>query len=403
MSTLKVNKLRDTAGSADAITLDPNGGAVLAGVTTVSTVKVGSGVTISSDGDVFTTGIATSSTVIVGSGVTISESGIEASGIGITCANINGAQIGGRRNIFINGDMQVAQRATSITASGSYGIDRWWLAHNGTTTMARDTTVPSGEGFDYSFKLSNISGGDAAIGQPIELITAGKQGGLASGKKITFSFYAKCDSGTDGITVICNFRQAKYSSTNQVSFTGSGSGVTLTTTWTRFVVTMTIPTCHSGSTMAAFELNGISGTSHFTGFQMEIGSQATSFEHLGSGEELALCQRYFYRIGGKSNAYQLVGNGFIGLNGGTRCAKVVINFPTTMRATPTLEVIGTDSFSADTGGAAATFPCTATGTGGGLWSAASTGDIAWLDFGRTSGGEPAVGTAVVVYLSLIHI
>ena len=59
MSTLKVNKLRDTAGSADAITLDPNGGAVLAGVTTVSTVKVGSGVTISSDGDIFHTGVCT--------------------------------------------------------------------------------------------------------------------------------------------------------------------------------------------------------------------------------------------------------------------------------------------------------------------------------------------------------
>ena len=40
MSTLKVNKLRDTAGSADAITLDPNGGAVLAGVTTVTGVSI---------------------------------------------------------------------------------------------------------------------------------------------------------------------------------------------------------------------------------------------------------------------------------------------------------------------------------------------------------------------------
>ena len=59
MSTLKVNKIRDTAGSADAITLDPNGGAVIAGVTTVSTIKVGSGVTISSDGDVFHTGVCT--------------------------------------------------------------------------------------------------------------------------------------------------------------------------------------------------------------------------------------------------------------------------------------------------------------------------------------------------------
>ena len=90
MSTLKVNKLRDTAGAADAITLDPNGGAVLAGVTTVTSVKVGAA-------------------------VTISESGIEASGIGITCASINGTQIGGRRNLIINGAMEVAQRGTSST------------------------------------------------------------------------------------------------------------------------------------------------------------------------------------------------------------------------------------------------------------------------------------------------
>ena len=64
MSTLKVNKLRDTAGSADAITLDPNGGAVLAGVTTVSTVKVGSGVTITSDGDIFHTGVCTATSFV---------------------------------------------------------------------------------------------------------------------------------------------------------------------------------------------------------------------------------------------------------------------------------------------------------------------------------------------------
>ena len=64
MSTLKVNKLRDTAGSADAITLDPNGGAVLAGVTTVSTVKVGSGVTITSDGDIFHTGVYTATSFV---------------------------------------------------------------------------------------------------------------------------------------------------------------------------------------------------------------------------------------------------------------------------------------------------------------------------------------------------
>ena len=36
-----------------------------------------------------------SSNINVGAAVTISESGIEASGIGITCASINGTQIGG--------------------------------------------------------------------------------------------------------------------------------------------------------------------------------------------------------------------------------------------------------------------------------------------------------------------
>ena len=54
------------------------------------------------------TGIAT-----VGSAVTISESGIEASGIGITCANINGGAIGGRRNLIINGDMRICLLYTS--------------------------------------------------------------------------------------------------------------------------------------------------------------------------------------------------------------------------------------------------------------------------------------------------
>ena len=34
---------------------------------------------------------------------------------------------------------------------------------------------------------------------------------------------------------------------------------------------------------------------YITGVQMEIGSQATNFEHRSFGEELALCQRYYYQ------------------------------------------------------------------------------------------------------------
>ena len=53
-----------------------NTGIQLAGVTTVTTLHVGSGVTLSSDGDVFATGISTfSEDIKVGSGVTISPDG----------------------------------------------------------------------------------------------------------------------------------------------------------------------------------------------------------------------------------------------------------------------------------------------------------------------------------------
>ena len=35
-----------------------------------------------------------------------------------------------------------------------------------------------------------------------------------------------------------------------------------------------------------------------TGLQLEIGKNATDFEYRPYGEELALCQRYFYKLGG---------------------------------------------------------------------------------------------------------
>ena len=116
MSTLKVNKIRDTAGSSDSITLDPNGGAVIAGVTTVSTVKVGSGVTITSDGDIFHTGVCTATTF---SGA---FSGNAASLTQIPAANIVGVCTSG------------------LTKTGGFGgitqADQWRLTANFDTNQA---------------------------------------------------------------------------------------------------------------------------------------------------------------------------------------------------------------------------------------------------------------------------
>ena len=92
------------------------------GIATLGTTVVGSAVTINSTGinvsgittisnlrstNANLTGITTTSSIIVGTAVTINSTGINAPGIGITIANVNGGQLGGSRNMVINGSMVV--------------------------------------------------------------------------------------------------------------------------------------------------------------------------------------------------------------------------------------------------------------------------------------------------------
>ena len=65
------------------------------------------------------------------------------------------------RNITINGDMSIAQRATSVTGTtdGYKTCDRWNFKRSvGTIDLAQSTDVPSGLGFAKSFKVAVTSG-----------------------------------------------------------------------------------------------------------------------------------------------------------------------------------------------------------------------------------------------------
>ena len=117
MSTLKVNKLRDTAGSADAITLDPNGGPVIPGVTTVSTIKVGSGVTISSDGDVFHTGVCTA-TSFVGDAANLTKIPA-ASIVGVCTSGLT--KTGGFSAVFAEAVVNSGDGSPSVVRSTGFG------------------------------------------------------------------------------------------------------------------------------------------------------------------------------------------------------------------------------------------------------------------------------------------
>ena len=343
MSTLKVNKIRDTSGSADAITLDPSGGAVLAGVTTISTARI-------------TTGINTS--IQVGGGVTISESGIEASGIGITCANINGTQIGGKRNIIINGAMNIAQRGTSSTPTNSgdsYPIDRFIMqnSNSGAYTVSQSSTAPDNI-FKNSLKL-DVTTADTALTaaqycQFQQRIEAQNLNVVQNFRQpVTFSFWVRSNkTGNYSFTL-----QQPDNSNRQMS---GQYTINAANTWEKKIIT--VPADSSGlvnndngsglivtwglaygsnynsgslSTNNAFktyattdfgagqEVNILDSTSnewYLTGVQMEVGTQATDFEHCSVGEELALCMRYFEKV--VCHSFPMAPAGNNGVNSETR-------------------------------------------------------------------------------------
>ena len=371
MSTLKVNKLRDTAGSADAITLDPNGGAVLAGVTTISTARV-------------TTGI-TSTSLQVGAAVTITESGIEASGFGITCANINGTQIGGRRNIIINGAMNVAQRATSSTSGGGYNtidrIDYRVYGADETPTQAQvdvaSGTSPYTEGFRKSFKFTNGNQSSGAAVDDYLFIFYQVEGQdiVQSGWNytdpnsfITMSFWVKSSVAQN----FYGYLRSRETTEQSIAFdTGSLSA----NTWTKVVRTFpgnsnivmandngqglgiyfsqffgTDRTNSSKSTTAwaAYDNDARTpdqtstwwttddATWEITGLQLEVGSQATAFEHRSFAEELSLCRRYYQQY------TNIVGTGYASDSANTSYHHG-FTFPVEMRSAPTYSITNTGS------------------------------------------------------------
>ena len=301
---------------------------------------------------------ATITTAKVGAAVTITESGIEASGIGITVANINGTQIGGRRNIFINGAMQVAQRGTSSTDDG-YVIDRIQVDRGGVDeapTQAQvdvaSGTTPYSLGFRKALKITNGNQtGGAGSMDYIRVKTFHEAQNIANSgwnytstsSFVTLSFWVKAS--------VAQTYQV-YMKTSDGTAQGYVFEFALTAdTWTKIVETIPgnsnlqidndngrgleisiLPFIGNTYTTASPTLNAWGAwdandsrkdmtstwyttndaTFEVTGIQLEVGAQATPFEHLSFGEEINLCKRYFQKytdLMQAGQAYQAVTNG----------------------------------------------------------------------------------------------
>jgi hypothetical protein len=261
------------------------------------------------------------------------------------------------RNLFHNGSLLVWQRsvgALNVTAStpGYTTADRFWSYQTGTVGVTTTRVAAALARFPYAIRwgrpIGNSTTGLTGLGQTLETIDSLR----LAGQTVTLSFYAR--KGTDFTASSSNVAVKLYtgkgtdqSSVNMVagswttSATPIDSTATLTTTWQRFTYTVTLP---SDITQIGLSLSwtptGTAGPDdnvYLTGVQLEAGSVATEFEFKAISQELINCQRYYWRLGGVTNAFPLM---TLYQSGGSGVDVPFMN-PVFMRISPTVTRSGT--------------------------------------------------------------
>jgi hypothetical protein len=209
------------------------------------------------------------------------------------------------KNKIINGGFDIWQRGTSFSTNNVYTADRWVIvgASGQTVSVSQQSFTPgtapvSGYEGTYFARLgwSGTPSGTYWFTQRIEDVRT------LAGQTVTLSFWAKASSTTSALTPM--FEQNFGSGGSSVVST-TGSAITLTTSWQRFTQTFSIPSI-SGKTIGTnsyIEVRPFNGSTAVTGnsidiwgVQVEKGSIATEFEQRFIGDELKMCQRYFYNI-----------------------------------------------------------------------------------------------------------
>lgn len=261
------------------------------------------------------------------------------------------------RNRIINGDVRIWQRgttATGIYSAGSSGYvtaDRWCYYSTTSMTSSQSSSVPSG--FQYSLKIQRPNAA-VTLNQiyAFQVVESVNMIDLA-GQTVTLSFWAKAGANFSSSGNILSVFANTGTVADQGSVTGLGgwtghaqplySAVTLTTTWTKYSVTGTIASnaleLDAGFYYTPTGTAGADDSFYITGVQLEVGTVATPFERRLYGQELMLCQRYYYRVTAPAVGSLLTTNG-ISQNATTMLG--ITQFPVIMRSAPTaLEQSGT--------------------------------------------------------------
>jgi len=287
----------------------------------------------------------------------------------------------GTKNLIINGNMQIAQRGTSVTGitSGGYcTADRWSTSYansSATWTQTQSTDVPTGQGFSNSLKMQCTTA--SAVGTNERLMVGQRfegqmlqhlKKGTANAESLTLSFWVKSNKTGTYIANLYDSDNTRYISKAYtintadtwekkiITFAGDTTGVLdndnnqsmllfLALAVGTFETSGTLQTSW-GSAVATDRFVGqvnlgdaVNNYINITGVQLEVGDTATPFEVMPYDMQLARCQRYYY--------LHCEGNARAVANGAMYTAAVAyanIKFPVNMRTDPSIEVASATNF-----------------------------------------------------------
>ena len=286
----------------------------------------------------------------------------------------------GRKNLIINGAMQVAQRGTSatgVTTSGVYVVDRFTnnVVDTAEFTISQSTTAPTG--FASSLKWENttanaspLSGYYATLNQRIEGQNLQHlKYGTSDAQSVTLSFWVRSnktgtyvaellqpDASSRHINKSYTINSADTWEQKTITFEGDTSGVINNDNGVGLIVSWFF-NAGSGYTSGTLQTSWgaldqtaravgqvnladtVGNTFYITGVQLEVGSVATPFEHRSYGEELAACMRYYLRMNPTGN-YTRYADGYWA---SADLATVNVYFPVPMRTNPALDDTGVAS------------------------------------------------------------
>jgi hypothetical protein len=267
---------------------------------------------------VIQTGSTPTTAVTVGTDQSVTLAGT------LSLASQNMSPYTGFKNRIINGAMQIWQRATTyaLTTSVLYGSADRFALYQATSANGIANQVASGlTGFQYALKLGRNSSatttGSIALFQALETTNSVD----LQGQSVTLSFWAKAGANFSASSSLITVQVLTGTGTDQsaasiYSWTGSAAPInttqTITTSWVRYSFTGTVSSSATQIGLTIFySPTGTAGADdnlYITGIQLEKGSTATSFDYRPFGTELALCQRYYQRLGG-SSTNEFVGTG----------------------------------------------------------------------------------------------